>query len=122
MDDRERSGGLDVGQFSAGLLLLLIGGLFLFDRFDLVEGVRFGQLWPLLLIYFGLVRMIWPRKDGSRRGGAWMLMIGGLFLLHTFHVVRLHDSWPMFIVFAGALMVWQAFGRPQPSDSTEDNR
>jgi uncharacterized membrane protein HdeD (DUF308 family) len=124
MDARERRDGFDVGQFSAGVLLLLVGGLFLFDRFDLIEGIRFGQLWPVLLIYFGLVRIVWPRKEGSRRGGAWMLMIGALFLLHTFRVVRLHDSWPMFIVFAGVLIIWQAFDRrdARPTDGTEGSR
>jgi uncharacterized membrane protein HdeD (DUF308 family) len=122
MGERERRDGFDVGQFSAGVLLLLIGALFLFDRFDFIEGIRFGQLWPVLLIYFGLVRLVWPRKEGSRRGGAWMLMIGTLFLFHTLRVVRLHDSWPMFIVFAGVLIIWQAFDRREPRDTTEGSR
>jgi hypothetical protein len=122
MNDLERRGGFDAGQFSAGLLLLLIGAMFLFDRFDLLEGVRFGQLWPLVLIYFGLVRVIWPRKVGSRRGGAWMLMIGGLFLLHTLRVVRLHESWPMFIVFVGILIMWQPFERRESGDMKEGSR
>jgi hypothetical protein len=119
MDERERRNGFDVGQFSAGVLLLLIGGLFLFDRFDVIEGIRFGELWPVLLIYFGLVRVIWPRKEGSRRGGAWLLMTGTLFLLHTFRVVRLHDSWPMFIVFTGILIMWQAVERREPRQTSE---
>jgi hypothetical protein len=122
MNDLERRSGFDAGQFSAGLLLILIGAMFLFDRFDLLEGVRFGQLWPLVLIYFGLVRTIWPRKEGSRRGGAWLLMIGGLFLLDTLRVVRLHESWPMFIVFIGVLIMWQAFDRRQSGDMKEGSR
>ncbi len=122
MNDFERRDGFDAGQFSAGLLLLLIGGLFLFDRFDLVEGVRFGELWPAILIYFGLARIIWPGKEGSRRGGAWLLMLGTLFLLHTFRIVRLHDSWPMFIVFTGVLIMWQAFDRRDPRETREESR
>lgn len=117
MDELERRDRFDVGQFSAGVVLLLLGVLFLFDRFDILEGIRFGELWPVLLIYFGLVRFIWPRKEGSRRGGAWILMIGTLFLLHTLHIVRLHASWPMFIVFMGILIMWQAFDRREPGET-----
>jgi len=36
-----------------GILLVLIGGLFLLDSLDLIEGVGFGQLWPVLVIAVG---------------------------------------------------------------------
>ena len=36
-----------------GILLVLIGGLFLLDSLDLIEGVGFGEMWPVLLIAVG---------------------------------------------------------------------
>ena len=33
-----------------GILLVLIGILFLLDSLDIIEGVGLGELWPLLVI------------------------------------------------------------------------
>ncbi len=51
-----------------GLLLVLVGLILLLDSLDIIEGVGFGELWPLLLIAVGLaivserVRRSWRRR------------------------------------------------------------
>ncbi|MEX2373493.1 MAG: DUF5668 domain-containing protein [Dehalococcoidia bacterium] len=51
-----------------GVLLVVIGLLFLLDSLDLIEGVGFGELWPVLLIALGAaiiydrVRRAWRRR------------------------------------------------------------
>lgn len=51
-----------------GVLLVLVGVLLLLDSLDLIEGVGFGELWPLLVIAIGAaiiyerVRRIWRRR------------------------------------------------------------
>ncbi|MEX1022704.1 MAG: DUF5668 domain-containing protein [Dehalococcoidia bacterium] len=51
-----------------GVLLVVIGLLFLLDSLDLIEGVGFGELWPALLIALGAaiiydrVRRAWRRR------------------------------------------------------------
>jgi hypothetical protein len=51
-----------------GLLLIVIGVLFLVDSLNLIEGVGFAELWPVLLIAIGVaiiydrVRRSWRRR------------------------------------------------------------
>ncbi|MDA0269858.1 MAG: DUF5668 domain-containing protein [Chloroflexi bacterium] len=51
-----------------GVLLVLIGALFLLDSLDIIEGIGFGELWPVILIAIGVaiiydrVRRSWRRR------------------------------------------------------------
>ncbi|MDA0351091.1 MAG: DUF5668 domain-containing protein [Chloroflexi bacterium] len=51
-----------------GILLVLLGVVLLLDSLDLIEGVGFGELWPLLVIALGAtivferVRRSWRRR------------------------------------------------------------
>ncbi len=51
-----------------GVLLVAIGLLFLLDSLDIIEGVGFTELWPVLLIALGVaiiydrVRRTWRRR------------------------------------------------------------
>ncbi len=51
-----------------GILLVLVGSLLLIDSLDIIEGVGFAELWPLLLIAVGVaivyerVRRSWRRR------------------------------------------------------------
>lgn len=52
-----------------GILLVLVGLLLLLDSLDVIEGVGFGELWPLILIAAGgaivyeRVRRSWRRRQ-----------------------------------------------------------
>lgn len=51
-----------------GILLVVIGLLFLLDSLDIIEGVGFAELWPVLLIAIGAaiiydrLRRTWRRR------------------------------------------------------------
>lgn len=51
-----------------GILLVLVGLVLLLDSLDIIEGVGFGELWPLLLIAVGVtivyerIRRSWRRR------------------------------------------------------------
>lgn len=51
-----------------GILLVVIGIVFLLDSLDIIQGVGFGELWPVLLIALGVaivydrVRRTWRRR------------------------------------------------------------
>jgi hypothetical protein len=53
-----------------GLLLVVIGALLLLDSLNLIEGVGFAELWPVILITVGVaiiydrVRRAWRRRQG----------------------------------------------------------
>lgn len=49
-----------------GILLILIGALFLLDSLGIIDGVGFAELWPLLLIAVG-VAIVYERIRRVRR-------------------------------------------------------
>jgi hypothetical protein len=109
------SRGIDGGKLAIGLLLSTIGLLFLLQELLWIDAHEFFRLWPLWLIAFGVIRILFPATTrtgcglrGSRLQGFWPLLIGGIFLADTLDVLSLHDSWPLFIVGAGLLMVLRA--------------
>jgi hypothetical protein len=95
-------------QVATGLMLILLGLVFLGQRLDIVPNLDLMRVWPVFLLVTGLVRFFEPREDGRRGGGAWMIFLGVLFLLHTYDIFRLDDSWPLFIVAGGVSIL---FGR-----------
>lgn len=53
-----------------GILLVAVGGLMLLDRFDLIN-FSFWDLWPVVIIIFGLSLLRGARvREGLRRGSA----------------------------------------------------
>jgi hypothetical protein len=111
MDTRQAS------QLTTGILIVAIGLLLLAGQLDI--GWHFGRLWPVIFIVLGFGRYASTEKDGRRGSGGWFLFLGVLFLLHTFEILMLNDSWPLFIVAAGvSIMTSQkdhrAARRPDP--------
>src|SRR4029079_12048156 len=66
------------------------------------------RLWPMFLVIIGFAKVLTPSEEGRSGGGAWMIFLGVLFLLHTYDIFRLRDSWPLFIVAGGVSIL---FGR-----------
>lgn len=54
----------------------------------------------------GFARLAVPGEDGRRGSGGWLVFLGVLFLLHTYEILRLSTSWPLFIVAAGVSIVF----------------
>jgi hypothetical protein len=105
-------------QVTTGALVALIGLLLLAGQMG--DRWEFGRLWPAILIVMGAGRFLARDEEGQRGNGLWLIFIGGIFLMHTFHVLRLHQSWPLFVVAAGIGMI---FGRKPPRRrSVEDRR
>lgn len=90
-------------QLTTGVLVIAIGVLLLAGQLD--AGWHFGRLWPVILIVVGLGRYLSTGDDGQRGSGFWFLFLGGIFLLHNYHVLMLHQSWPLFIIAAGWLII-----------------
>lgn len=45
-----------------GLILILVGVLFLLDEFGVFSWVSFSKLWPLILVAIGL-SMLFPKRQ-----------------------------------------------------------
>jgi hypothetical protein len=90
-----------MSQVMAGVLLIALGLVFLGQRLELISGVDMARLWPLILILIGAGKFFGPRAEGQPRAGVWLMFLGGLFLAHTFRIMTLDRSWPLFIVAGG---------------------
>lgn len=102
--------GMDMPKLTMGLFLVAIGLTFLFDRLYWWNSHEVFRFWPLWLIGFGVLRVSYPRPGRSRIAGFWPILIGGIFLMDTLDVMSINDSWPLFIVGGGILMMLRATG------------
>ncbi len=113
------------GQIVIGIAVIIIGFLFLFDNLgwlDLDMGVR---LWPILLIFAGVLRM---QQAHSRRGtvaGGVLTLAGVVLLLRSLGIVDI--GWnvlaPMLMIGAGGVLVLRsamARSRQVPADGGFD--
>ena len=83
-----------------GLILIVVGLIFLAGNFDWGLDINFGRMWPLILVVLGLAKVVFPEGE-SRLCGLPLLVVGGVFLAHNYDVMRINQSWPLFIVAAG---------------------
>jgi hypothetical protein len=110
MDRRQTS------QLLTGVVLVTVGLLFLGDQLDWFPHYHFDRLWPVILVVLGIGMLLSPRCGGREsNGGVWVLLVGVLFLLQNFHVMSFAQSWPLFVVAAGLLIL---FGRRRPPTSS----
>jgi hypothetical protein len=96
MEERQAS------QLTTGLVVMAVGLILLASQFDSGWALDFGRLWPMVFVFIGIGRVL-TRSWGS---AVWFLFLGGIFLLHTYGIVRLNQSWPMFIVFGGICIMF----------------
>lgn len=97
-------------ELAFGIVLITLGLIFLAQRQQVMPeiDINIGRLWPLFVIILGLGRWFTPRRPGTHWNGLSMVLVGVLFLLNNYHIFRLHESWPLFIVIGGLSL---AFGR-----------
>ena len=114
MGNDELTAGGQAGRILAGVGIIVFGMLMLWDG-NGVPVIRLsGHYWPVILIAFGLVRLIDPPqragKRRSRRSGAWLLFLGFWALSNEMQLFGLTyaTSWPLLVIGAGAAMVWRA--------------
>ena len=95
------------------MLLIAVGILLLGSELHFWGGVYIARHWPLVLLVLGAAFVILPGENG-RAGGMWLLLTGGIFLLHTYRILSLRDSWPLFIVATGISVLAGGLKRPAP--------
>lgn len=103
---------------TAAVLLIALGALFLLSNvYELREVFR---LWPLLLIYFGVVRFMAVRRStlcpcvrcqASRMmGPAILLTLGALFMLDQWTDIKFRHTFPAILIVIGAVKLLEAAG------------
>jgi hypothetical protein len=98
------------GQVAFGVAIMSAGLVILMDRLELFRPDDLTRFWPVLLVTFGLSRIIWPPRPGAEASGMWIALIGGLLLLDRANVAPLGESWPVLVIMAGLTVVFKAVG------------
>jgi hypothetical protein len=86
--------------------MILVGMLFLLERFDYLSIGDVWRLWPLIFIVIGVLQLV--RPEGRR--SIFLLLLGIWFLVNTYELWGLDwaDSWPVLIIFIGASFVFDS--------------
>jgi predicted membrane protein len=98
------------GRIFSGLLIILIGVLFLLGNLGKLDiGEVFSTYWPLILIFIGLWHLI-AHEFRSAGFGIILLLIGGFFLLVNLDIIRGRIwlyFWPLVIIAAGLWIIFR---------------
>ena len=94
----------------SGFLFVTLGIVFLLGNMGYVDVAQVLRFWPLILIGFGVVRLVEARDDYAQSGGMFWIVVGLLFLLGSFGIIRMaiRDLWPVLLIGIGVLMLWRA--------------
>jgi len=105
------SGRFDWARLVAGLAILGIGAVLVFDKTGFSTGTNFWDFWPLILIAVGITRLA-NSGDGEHRQGALTLtFIGCWLLIASLGLFGLDygDSWPLVLVAIGLAILLTAW-------------
>src|SRR5262245_19257353 len=118
---------------AAGLILMGIGVIFLLGNMGYLDVREVFKFWPVILIILGAVKIV-ESRDHVHTPGIFFVVIGLLFLLGSFGIIRMtfHELWPILLIGMGALMLWRAVlvsrvrpylnpGVAEPEGSTDAN-
>jgi len=112
------------GQLWAGILLIVLGALFLLDQFNVLAFQRFfSDWWPSLLILVGAYKLIdCPR--GRWTGPLVLIALGVIFQLQELRVfwwARMGRLWPLILIAVGVGILINRMQRgeapPHPADN-----
>jgi hypothetical protein len=106
-------------QTTIGVMFIAAGVVLLGTQVDWGPDWSLGRLWPVILIVIGVPTLLFGDKAGNHGGGACLAMSGAVFLLHTFRILSLRQSWPLFIAAAGAAVLLDSFTKHAPKPKKE---
>ncbi|HTD95508.1 MAG TPA: hypothetical protein VK627_01210 [Edaphobacter sp.] len=113
-------------RFPAGAIWLIgLGSIFLIGNAGLFRGFPVHRLIPFFLIGLGVWLFVHKMTDSGSgladdgtpayrlrlfralRGSIWVILVGVLFLLAAFDILSWGRSWPLFIIVAGLMTIFE---------------
>jgi len=91
------------------LVLIGIGTLFLLKNLHLVFLREVFAYWPVLLIAFGIVKLVDSAYRGGRMLGGFVILAGGLILARNlgFLDLAMNEMWPLILIGTGLFLLLQ---------------
>src|SRR5262245_12368944 len=94
---------------AAALIFMGVGVIYLLGNMGYLDVREVFAFWPVILIILGAVKIV-ESRDHGRTAGIFWVVIGFLFLLGSFGIIRMtfRELWPILLIAIGALMLWRA--------------
>lgn len=134
-EDRERdSTGIGVtvkgrhshaGSLVVGIVLVVLGVIFLLERQGMVPSDLLFHLWPLILVIVGLTKLLGRHDRDETKERIWgtlLILFGGLLLVGEFGYpqFRFFRIWPFALIVLGIYVVWSTIQERQPGSVSSD--
>ena len=96
-----------------GVVILFLGIILLLDQLGFLEADKIFLFWPLILIYFGVIKMQTRRNPTGAFWGAFLVLLGISFQLEELGLshIRFGTIWPVFLICVGILLILQRYER-----------
>lgn len=102
-------------QVTAGVILVALGLAILSRQLHAPWAWDLGRLWPVVFFIIAAGHLATTEGRILLARATWFLFLGSIFLLHTYRVLPLSRSWPLFIVAGGVALLMEQlacqFGR-----------
>lgn len=114
--DTSRAGTRITGRVLFGLILCVVGFLWTLDSLDIIDSQPILDWWPILLVFFGVSRLLGIGAPRHGVPGLIFIFAGSWMLLRRFGVVHvgIFDLWPLLLFAVGAMLVWKSLRRTAP--------
>jgi predicted membrane protein len=96
-----------------GAIIVAIGCLLLLDNLGIVRFHDFWQYWPVLLVAWGVSRIVDSRAPSGWIWGAMVALVGAFLLLDNLDIIAFNFSvvWPILLIALGVSAVFRGVER-----------
>ncbi len=96
------------------LAVIAVGVLFLLNNLNVFYLHDIWRFWPVALLAVGLAKLVDSQSDSDRTSGIVLTIVGAIFLAKNLGFLYLswHDFWPLILIGAGVLMLWNRLYTP----------
>lgn len=97
-------------QMVLGVLVIVMGLLFLLDNLDILDVHRAISFWPMVFIIAGVVKLYDTQTRGGQLVGATLVGLGVLITLDRMDVIdfNVRTMWPLFFIGFGIYTIYRA--------------
>ena len=110
-------------QLLSGVVMLLLGLVFLLNNFYVIDIGNVWRYWPLIVVAIGLNKTLQAENPKERESGLWWIFWGAWLLVSTLHLFGLtfRTSWPLIIIAGGIHILWESSFRASRNYFTKEH-
>ena len=104
----------DARRVTPAIVLIGIGILFLMGNLHVIPSMNWFDMWPVILIVIGALKLADAGRGGNYTGGAILLFIGAAFLASNMGILpfAVWDLWPLLLIGLGILLLFERLSLP----------